>query len=264
MNLVGQAIKHNAFGNGIITDFSENTVTVCFSQGDKKFLYPDAFARFLIFKDKKAQLHIDAVLNKRLREENAAKQLIKEEQDRLERIRTLKIIPNSQAAFQLDSKQIDDCFTTGTVSTGHYLSGYSKGEPRIPKRLRLNSACVLTELPKNASEKERRIVGVFMVRDDFDGSLCRDGIIESHQELKIRLNPKESSLFWDYFDPKEAVQSWGNIVFKYFSNITMQRILLDIKNARRGKPNEQLADSFYNYFCEVNRLPLIESPARAL
>ena len=51
MELRSQAVKHAAFGKGIITEVSGNTITVCFAQGEKKFPCPDAFIHHLTLKD---------------------------------------------------------------------------------------------------------------------------------------------------------------------------------------------------------------------
>lgn len=99
MHLVGLAVKHKTFGQGVITESSNKMVTICFSQGDKKFIYPDAFINFLTLKDKSVQSEINATWNRRLQEENAQKQILQEEQEQRQRIRTMKIAPNSQAAF---------------------------------------------------------------------------------------------------------------------------------------------------------------------
>lgn len=258
MQLVGREIKHKAFGNGIITDFSANIVTISFSLGEKKFIYPDAFANFLIFKDKAVHNQINAIFNKRLQEENAQKQIIQEEQERRKQIRTLKITPNSQAAFNLNPKDMEEVFLSGVVSTGCYLSGHSKGEPRIPTRLKPNSACLLTECPKDVPEKERRIIGVFMVKDDFLGNLCRNGIIESHKQYKLRIDSESNLLFWNYFNHSESISPWGSAAFKYFSNSIMQQILLDMEKVLTGTEKEVIIREFYQYFCKVNHLPDIK------
>lgn len=45
MQLIGQPIKHVTFGKGVVTDWNGNVITVCFSAGEKKFIYPDAFSQ---------------------------------------------------------------------------------------------------------------------------------------------------------------------------------------------------------------------------
>ena len=55
MQLIGQPIKHVTFGKGVVTDWNGNVITVCFSAGEKKFIYPDAFSNFLILKNADAR-----------------------------------------------------------------------------------------------------------------------------------------------------------------------------------------------------------------
>lgn len=100
-------------------------------------------------------------------------------------LENLKLSPQSQAVFHIDAEAHEAVFSSWTVSTGCYLSGYSKGEPRIPERLQPNSMCLLTERPRGCSEAERRIVGAFMVEDDFIGTCCTDGTIQAHPTHRI-------------------------------------------------------------------------------
>lgn len=103
--------------------------------------------------------------------------------------------PNSQVAFGFVNNSREKVFSSWTLSTGIYLSGNLKGLPRVPQKIQLNSACLLTICPDGLAEKERKIIGVFMVRDDFDGKLCRDGIIHSHEEYWIKLESSERVIF---------------------------------------------------------------------
>ena len=255
MQLVGKAVGHKVFGQGIITDCSGNIVIVSFPQGDKRFIYPDAFANFLTLKNKSAQNKINEIYNKRLGAEVARKQELQEEQERRRRLCALKITPNSQAAFNIDPNDLDEVFSSDAISTGCYLSGISKGKPRIPSKLMPNSACLLTGCPPNTSEKERRILGAFMVKDGFGGYMCKDGMVECHDKYKVRLNPNSTMLYWDYFDCSDPLPRWGNTVFKYLPNSTMHQILLAMKKVFQDTEEETLIHEFYQYFCEINRFP---------
>ena len=53
--LLGQPVKHISFGKGIITNVSDQIVTVHFPEGEKRFLYPEAFSAFLTLKDEEKQ-----------------------------------------------------------------------------------------------------------------------------------------------------------------------------------------------------------------
>lgn len=47
MNLIGLKVKHNAFGTGVITKKEGNYITVEFVSRTTKFIYPDAFEKFI-------------------------------------------------------------------------------------------------------------------------------------------------------------------------------------------------------------------------
>lgn len=63
MQLLGQPVRHNAFGTGVITGLSGNIITIDFAQGEKRFQYPDAFSRFLTLKDAGKQMRYGQAMN---------------------------------------------------------------------------------------------------------------------------------------------------------------------------------------------------------
>jgi hypothetical protein len=252
--LLGQPVRHISFGRGIITDVSNKIITIRFSQGVKKFLYPDAFSGFLTLKDAEKQVEINAKYNRRLRDEETERKKYCERKERSRQLRTMKIAPNSQAAFHVDGRAAKKIIESGSVSTGCYLSGYSKGEPRIPNRLKPNSACLLTALPEGEPEEKRRILGVFMVNEDFWGDQCRNGIIDGHSRHRVVLPEKLCLSYWEYIDHGAALPCWGKIKFKYIPNTAMQKILFAICQSFAGTQQEPDAKAFYQYFCELNRL----------
>ena len=65
MNLVGMKVKHKVFGAGTVTAYEEandgtksSYVTVEFSSKTSKFLYPDAFGKFITVEDEEANAKI--------------------------------------------------------------------------------------------------------------------------------------------------------------------------------------------------------------
>lgn len=256
MSLIGQTVRHRSFGKGIIEALTDSMVTICFPQGEKKFIYPEAFGQFLVLKDQAMQKQIEDMLNAKKKKEEREQQATQDALDQIQKMRTLKITSNSQAAFDIKCETEDqNIFLSWKVSTGHYLSGYSKGEPRIPSRLKPNSACLLTGCPQGAPETDRRIIGVFMVKEDFFGDLCSDGIIEGHERYRISLQKEETMPFWSYFPEKERPQRWGSTVFRYFANECMQQILFDLPKSICGAERREAAQEFYRHFCKINRLP---------
>ena len=115
-----------------------------------------AFSRFLTLKDAGKQNEIRAGYERRLRAERAERQKERERQERLGKIRSMKVTPYSQAAFDIPWKEAKAAAEAEAVSTGFYLSGYSKDRPRIPSRLKPNSACLLTTLETGCEDVYKR------------------------------------------------------------------------------------------------------------
>ena len=152
--------------------------------------------RHLVLRDTAMQDHIQGLLDRRDAQRTARRQAQQEEQERRAALQRLKLTRNSQAAFNIPQAQMEDLIQTWTVSSGTYLSGPSKGEPRVPDRMKPNSLCLLTQRPQGGAEGDRRIIGGFMVREDFFGNACLDGMIQAHPEHRILLSRECQPLFW--------------------------------------------------------------------
>ncbi len=258
MNINGQAISHKTFGCGVITALAESTITVSFSNSEKKFIYPDAFKEYLVLKDKVMQQYITAQIAEKEAEINRLRQKEQSEQERRKKLLNFTITANSHAVFDVAPKDTVQVCNTYTISTGRYLSGFSKGEPRIAERLKPNSACLFTERPIGKSEQERRIVGAVMVREDFFGEDFCDGLIEGHPKYRMLVPTGNQLLFWELFG-QEAAKRWGSIAYKYCSSAAMNYILSEMVQILANNDQHESAFAFYKYFCTINRLlPLIE------
>ena len=256
MQLIGQAIRHETFGKGIVTGWNRNILTVCFPGGDKRFLYPDAFARrHLTLRNQEMQAEIQELLLAKEAEKQEAQQAMQEEQERRALLQHMKLSKMSQAAFDVEEGQLNALFSEWVISTGTYISGASKGEPRVPARMKPNSLCLITHRGTNEPETERRILGMCMVREDFIGSCCVDGQIKAHPVYRLTLKKEEQPLFWPYFSEKTARRSWGNASLKYFSTEIAEKILFDLRACWTQPGDGPESGTFYQYFCIVNRLP---------
>jgi len=255
MNLVGKEVFHEKFGRGRIVSLEKSRIEVEFDSCIKKFIYPEVFDRFMSLVDDAAQKYVKRKLAEADRQKKLALERKYREAELMERIHSLKIHPVSQAAFGLIENELDTILETWKIFTGRYLTGGSKGEPRIPQRMNINSACLLTWLPQGAVEEERIIYGAFMVDDNFVGKECDDGIIPAHESYRIILKPeKEKMLFWDYYSTESGKKRWGNCEIKYLSNVNMQEILRDMVKIIKDRDRKKKAEEFYSYFCNLNRL----------
>lgn len=251
MQLIGQTVCHTAFGTGVVTDQNDSVLTVSFHGQPKKFLYPDAFEKFLTLRSDALQDKVDHVLQQETEARESRLHAMEEVIARKSRLTNMHIAPKSQAAF--DVSRGPSPFDSWSVSVGTYLSGAARGEVRIPDRLKPNSMCLLTSLPAGRPERERRIIGAFMVQEDFFGSCCPDGIIHAHPNFRLQLPEDRQPLFWDYF-PDTAHPSWGRVALKYFSNQTGEKMLQDIICRAETPEEADAAHPFYDYYCRINRL----------
>lgn len=127
MQLIGQPVKHSKFGKGIVTDWKDTIITVCFDIGEKKFIYPEAFANFLILQNDVIQKQIQTILDAREAKKEEDRRALQEMQERRNVLNNLKISLPSQAVLDIALDQIDEVFSFWPVSSGLYISGYSRG-----------------------------------------------------------------------------------------------------------------------------------------
>lgn len=93
--MIGLKVKHSTLGVGEITAKDDNYVTVAFSSKTTKFLYPDAFERFLVAVDPKEQ---NKILQSIHEEKLAAEQKKQAEE-------AAKILAEEQKAKEEDARQ---------------------------------------------------------------------------------------------------------------------------------------------------------------
>ena len=165
-------------------------------------------------------------------------------------LRSRKIPTRSQGAFDLTPGETERVFTDWIVSTGTYLSGFSRGEPRIPDRMGPNSLCLLTLRQPGQPETDRKIVGLFMPIEDFEGKDCTDGIIRAHPDYRIRLSKNEQLPFWPFITDAKEKMKWGSTAFKYLPNETAAQLVKKLCSSS----DKASRKAFYRYFCELNHL----------
>ena len=251
MQLIGETIEHQLFGKGVVTALEKGIITIDFVSGGKKsFVYPDAFEAYLVPQDSGSQQQINDILVKRKMEEKQ-REIENFEHQQIAHLRAMKIPSAGQAVFDLDRQEENNPFVSGKCSTGCYLSGYSKGQARVPDRVHFNTMCILTRCQEGQPENTRQILGVAMTEESFVGEECREGWIPLSQEFRLKL--KNPIAIWPYMQ-KEPQKAWGHTTFKYISNKIGEEILHDIRVQLTGTEDEKKAKDFYKFYCACNRL----------
>lgn len=271
MNLINEEITHKVFGEGVIVDHNETVVTIDFKEDTKKFVYPDAFGKFISLNDRNTAKTLEKILLEIEAEEEALNKKRKEEKERLaleqqlrEKLKNDKIHESSQIVFWLDKEEQQSVFNEWQVFTGIVQSGKNKGQPNRVARLRPNSAVLLTAREPDEEETDRRILGLYMVNQSFSGHMNEDGIIPAHAEFKIELTEQEAEkmYFWNYYVNHNYPHrmTWNSGKHRYFDNIWTAQILKDIIALKTDEEQIKEVQKFLEYFCQINALDIDNIP----
>lgn len=271
MNLINEEITHKVFGEGNIVDHEETMITIEFDEDIKKFVYPDAFGKFITFNDGNTAKTFKQLFLKREMEEKELEMKREEERERLafeqqrmEKLKNHKIHESSQIVFWLDEEEQQNVFIDWQASTGMIQSGKNKGQPNRTARLRPNSAGLLTVRDSAQLETERLILGLYMVNETFSGELSDDGVVPSDSEFRIELTDQEAEkmLFWNYYINKNYPHrtAWKSGKYRYYDNVLTAQILKDIIAIKTDEEEIKEVEKFLEHFCEMNVLDMDNIP----
>ena len=269
MNLINKKVTHKRFGTGSIVKHNDSSIEINFATENKMFVFPDVFGEHLTLHDKSVAHSFEKILQEK-ELERKEEELKKEEEKELQRknqelrlgheklMKNHKLHPESQMVFWCDTEEQVSSFSEWKVFSGEIKSGNNKGKPNKPIRLHQNSAVLLTEIDSSMPEKDRRILGVYMVNEDFIGKLCEDGYIPAHSKYRLQLTEQESDqmLFWNYYVNEKFPQkmTWNTGKYRYFDNLWMAQILHDIVSLKSDPMEQELAQEFFEHFCKMNQI----------
>ena len=269
MNLINKKVTHKRFGMGSIVKHNDSSIEIHFASENKMFVFPDVFGTHLKLHDKSDANSLEKIIQKKEMERKEEERK-KEEEKKLQRknqelrleheklMKHHKLHPESQMVFRCDTEEQHSSFSEWKVFSGAIKSGNNKGKPNKPIRLHQNSAVLLTAIDSGMPEKDRHILGVYMVNEDFIGKLCEDGNILAHSKYRIQLTEQESDqlLFWQYYVDKKSPDkmTWNTGKYRYFDNLWMAQILLDIVSLKSNTEERELAQQFFKHFCKMNQI----------
>ena len=275
MNLINKKVTHKRFGMGSIVKQNDSSIEIHFASENKMFVFPDVFGKHLKLHDKSDAKSLEEIIQKK-EIERKEEELEKEEEKKLQRknlvlrleheklMKHHKLHPESQMVFWCDTEEQSSAFSEWKVFSGVIKSGNNKGKPSKPIRLHQNSAVLLTAKDSSMPEKDRRILGVYMVNEDFIGKLCEDGYIPAHSKYRLQLTEQESDqlLFWEYYVNEKSPEkvTWNTGKYRYFDNSWMAQILLDIISLKSDPNERELAQQFFEHFCKMNQITEQELP----
>lgn len=259
--LKNKSVRHKLWGTGIITAVEEKSVTIDFNGEEKKFVYPDAFKKFLTIEDDNIRKKTAAVIEEKDRieeeesERKARERRVEEKRLEVERARKARdkksgkqINNEHNVAFKTVITECGARFDDWTIRAGKDINGVSK---RI-RHMEPNSIAVLTLTAGGMRESDRLIYGVFLVDEVFEGNNYREGFIKSSPKYRIRLVGDEmiNMKFWDFYTNPNTPDSikWGIGAFRYLDDKTAEKILAAIAEVKKGTDDEALAAELLEYY----------------
>ncbi|HHU83594.1 MAG TPA: hypothetical protein GXZ23_00270 [Clostridiales bacterium] len=158
------------------------------------------------------------------------------------------------------------------AGAGWKKANYGQPKPKRIMKAKVDKLAILTTIlpsasEKNILEKDRIIFGVFLVDkvDQGDG-ISKEGYVTTSSKYKLSLTRDEAKkvLFWNYYYNKNSPEKigWVTGLFRYITDIQAASILKDIVTVKKGKQDEELAQEFLEYFCEINQIDISELPIR--
>lgn len=178
MNLRGVSVYHNVFGEGIIKQCDENYLVVSFSQGDKKFVYPDVFESFISVNDTKIAEFIHLEIEKKKRTKIKQQDITSEKSNLVQQKPQQNANPVSKPSFMSEyAASWDNIFDLNSIM-----------EDFSPKRETLLS------IKREQTDKIKEIVKrrkieylVHFTRIDNLNSILENGLIPVSMQQKMKI-----------------------------------------------------------------------------
>ena len=173
MDLNNQVVIHKSFGEGKVVDHTGSYLVILFNQGEKKFIYPNAFKEYLRVKDEA----IHTQVQNELAEIEQQKMLVQQETERKTAQERRTVIderrPPQRKPKEKASPRANIAFKCNFCDGG-----------KTPERIGFNGVCSDKMIQYNIGKAKH-------VWCSSTNSLCRKrftGEIESYRELKERVH----------------------------------------------------------------------------
>ena len=149
-------------------------------------------------------------------------------------------------------------FLKWIAHAGTTLNGIGAGKPRKLPNAQHGSLAILTTRYPNSEEKDRVIVGVFIIDSTFKGNDVEPGTVSATSDYKIEIRPDEVQKlkYWNYNrnEGNPSSKKWGTGLYRFVKDEDAIRLLEDIVNIKKDKNDYRLAVSILEHFKELHEL----------
>ena len=161
-----------------------------------------------------------------------------------------------------------DLLTDWTPSA-EYTTSTDDWRGRTIKNAELGGVCILTAVRPNMDEEARKIFGVFIIDDIYEGYIEKCGYVKAHIDSKIELSVVETNNFnfWDFYRNENSPKcKWGQGAFRYLYDEQSAQILKKLAEIKKGTIDEARTENLLKLFCKSRGIDTsrISEPCGAL
>lgn len=294
MELLNLKVKHKKFGTGTIISNEDNKIIVHFPDinSEKKFVYPDAFEKFLQIDEQSAEAEQQdfAKMQEQIKEKQEEKKK-REEQEKIKRLeeellhdfilannkniekkmaKKVKIQVKKYANIAIRKDMSEAVLKDGVeefLKEGKFSITFQNKKKEINQWAEQAKTTfgIITSVPLGESEVERMISGIFMTEAfQMEGEDGGTVFVNSQYQLPLNIEEMKRIKFWEYyFNPEEpAAIKFPGEEYCYFSDNQAAQILLKLYEVKQAEKEKQLVGQCLDYFCRVKKLDLckLEKP----
>lgn len=158
------------------------------------------------------------------------------------------------------------CNESSLLTEWRAYAEYDNGSWRARpiRRAEIGDLCILTAVRPNMKEKDRKIFGVFLIDEVYEGDNENCGYVQAHSKYRVELNIAETNKyeFWDYYknENKSKETRWGQGVFRYLTDEMGAQILKSLVEIKKGTKDGELVKEMFKEYClnkgiDINKIP---------
>lgn len=176
---------------------------------------------------------------------------------------------------ELDSRNHTPCYESSLLNSWcSYpdLNFAEKNKLKVKnlKNVNQGSLILLSSIFPKKKERDRVIFGVYLLQKDYIINYNTKGYLKADEKYRIELSSEEAVKikFWNYYfnpkNPKKIVNS--STSYRYFDDIQSAQVLKDLKEIKKGTPDEALSCEIFERYCTIKHIDIntIPDPKGAL
>ena len=151
------------------------------------------------------------------------------------------------------------CYESQALRDWYFYAGSdADGNHRPIRGAKTGHLCIFTTVEPNMPENSRMVVAMFIIGKVAEINADYAGCVGANENYCLEFSPNEARKmkFWEVYQNPNAPDriQWGSGLFRYFSDKDAVKFLEMAVEVKRGTGDEEFAQDFLNYYCELNKV----------